>query len=33
MTAILRKLEVSNRTQAVTLLNRLQISPRELGEG
>lgn len=30
MTAIMRKLEVSNRTQAVTLLNRLQISPREL---
>lgn len=30
MTAIMRKLEVSNRTQAVTLLNRLQVSPREL---
>lgn len=30
MTAIMRKLEVSNRTQAVTLLNRLQIPPREL---
>lgn len=30
MTAIMRKLEVSNRTQAVTLLNRLQIAPRDL---
>ncbi len=32
MTAIMRKLEVSNRTQAVTLLNRLQIPPRELDD-
>ncbi len=30
MTAIMRKLDVSNRTQAVTLLNRLQVSPKEL---
>jgi len=30
MTAIMRKLEVSNRTQAVTLLNRLQVPPRGL---
>ncbi|RFF31525.1 response regulator transcription factor [Wenzhouxiangella sediminis] len=28
MTAIMRKLDVSNRTQAVTLLNRLQVSPK-----
>ncbi|QKK04077.1 MAG: response regulator transcription factor [Pseudomonadota bacterium] len=32
MTAIMRKLEVSNRTQAVTLLNRLQVHPRELDD-
>lgn len=32
MTAIMRKLEVSNRTQAVTLLNRLQVPPRELDD-
>jgi len=32
MTAIMRKLEVSNRTQAVSLLNRLQIHPRELDD-
>ncbi|MEE4302638.1 MAG: response regulator transcription factor [Wenzhouxiangella sp.] len=29
MTAIMRKLDVSNRTQAVTLLNRLQVSPKD----
>jgi len=30
MTAIMRKLEVSNRTQAVTMFNRLQVPPRGL---
>lgn len=31
MTAIMRKLEVNNRTQAVTLFNRLNVARQELG--